>query len=165
MTCATILHAIFLLDWKCTRASRHHICSRNHSGFAIMSTNYAKLRILISYTWRIALLIIWMTWAVKVTLALWLIRVPILLPLLLLLWWWWWWWLLLLLLLMLLLLINRRLENAQDKILAGGYNSRDLSTLPEERFLLATIHSAANTTTLKVKSWIPLASPPSWTAT
>lgn len=97
-----------------------------------------------------ALPIIWMTLAVKVTLGVRLIRVSTLLALLLLL---------------LLLLIDRRLEDAQHEVLAGGYDPRDLPALPEEGLLLAAIHPTAKTTTLEIESWIPLASPPSWTAT
>jgi len=70
-----------------------------------------------------------------------------------------------LLLLLLLLLTDGRLQNAQDEILAGRHDPRDLSALPEEGFLLAAIHPAAETATMEIKSWIPLASPPSWTAT
>jgi len=86
------------------------------------------------------------------------IRMTTLLSLLLLL-------LLLFLLLLLLLLTDRRLQDAQDEILTGRHNPRDLSALPEKSFLLAAIHPAAETATLEIKSWIPLASPPSWTAT
>ena len=94
-----------------------------------------------------ALPIIWMTLAVKVTLGVRLI------------------WMSTRLSLLLLLLIDRRLEDTQDEVLAGRYDPRDLSALPEESLLLAAIHPTAKTTTLEIKSWIPLASPPSWTAT
>lgn len=66
-------------------------------------------------------------------------------------------------LLLLLLLTDRRLQDAQDEVLAGGHD--DLPALPEEVFLLAAIHPAAKTTTLEIEPRIPLASPPSWTAT
>lgn len=91
-----------------------------------------------------------MTLAVKVAVGVRLIRVPILLSSLLL--------------LLLLLLTDRRLEDAQDEVLAGGHDARDLPALPEEGLLLAAIHPAADTTTLEIESRIPLASPPSWTA-
>lgn len=91
-------------------------------------------------------LIIWMILAIKVTVGMRLIGMSTLLSLL-------------------LLLIDWRLEDTQNEVFAGRYDPRDLSALPEECLLLAAIHPTAKTTTLKIKSWIPLASPPSWTAT
>lgn len=96
-----------------------------------------------------ALLIIWMTLVIKVTVDVRLKRILTLLSLLLL----------------LLLLIDRRLEDTQNEVFARRYDPRDLSALPEESLLFAAIHPTAKATTLEIKSWIPLASPPSWTAT
>jgi len=116
----------------------------------VMDTNHAKdyeNNTSVSYTWMTALLIIWMTLAVKVTLGVRLIRMSTVLPLLL------------------LLLIDWWLEDTQNKVLTGRYDPCDLPTLSEESLLFTAIHPTAKTTTLEIKSWIPLASPPSWTTT
>lgn len=91
----------------------------------------------------IALLIIWMTLAVEVAMGVRVIRM----------------------LMLMLLLADRRLQDTQDEILAGRCDLRDLPTLPVENFLLAAIHPAAKATMLKIESWIPFASPSSWSAT